>query len=68
MEALSIIDYLPDAYANRSISTNDAINIEHRKLIEKSKMIKLLINRDEGKHRKLNKIYYVCRIINGEMD
>ena len=53
MEALSIIDYLPDAYANRSISTNDAINIEHRKLIEKSKMIKLLINRDEGKHRNL---------------
>ena len=32
MKALAIIDYLPHAYANGSISTDDAIKIEHKNL------------------------------------
>jgi hypothetical protein len=53
MNALAIIDYLPHAYANGSISTDDAIKIEHKKLIEKNKAIRLLINKSERKHRNL---------------
>lgn len=51
IDILAIIDYFPSAYANRSTSPEEAITVEHRKFIEKSQAIKLLIN--PKKHQEL---------------
>ncbi len=53
IDILAIIDYFPSAYANRSTSPEEAITVEHRKFIEKSQAIKLLINPIEQKHQEL---------------
>ncbi len=64
IKILEIIDYLPSSYANKSISTDDAIKIEHRFLIEKIQTVKLLINFTENKHRNLVRyITYAERLI-----
>ena len=55
IDILATIDYFPSAYANNSSSYEEAITVEHRKFIEKSQAIKLLINPDEDKHKELIK-------------